>query len=62
MKIIVTGNQYEQISEPNEQEFPNLAQRIKLTIEIWNRDNPEDQRQVIISEVWPMPEPEEPET
>lgn len=58
MKIIITGNQFEEIHEPAEQDFPSLLQRISLTIEIWNRDNPEDQRQVIQSEVWPLPEPE----
>lgn len=61
MKIIVTGNQFEQIHEPAEQDHASLFQRISLTVEIWNRDNPEDQRQVIQSEVWPIPEPEPPE-
>lgn len=56
MKIIVTGNQFEAVHEPSEQEYANLLQRISLTVEIWNRDNPEDQRQVIQSEVWPLPE------
>lgn len=58
MKIIVTGNQFEAIHEPAEQEFSSLLQRVSLTVEIWNRDNPEDQRQVIQSDVWPLPEPE----
>ncbi len=58
MKIIVTGNQHEQIYEPSEEEFNGLMQRIVLTNEIHNRDNPEDQRQVIASKVWPIPEPE----
>lgn len=60
MKIIIMGNQFEQIHEPSIEEFQSLAQRISLTIEIWNRDNPDDQRQVIHSEVWPLPEPEPP--
>lgn len=58
MKIIVTGKDFEQIHDPSEQEFDSLLKRIYLTIEIWNRDNLEDQRQLIVSEVWPKPEPE----
>ena len=58
MKIIVTGNQFEVIHEPPEQEFASLFQRISLTVEIWIRDNPEDQRRVIQSDIWPLPEPE----
>lgn len=58
MKIIVTGNKFEALHEPSEHEFQSLLKRISLTVEIWNRDNPEDQRQVIQSEVWPLPEPE----
>lgn len=58
MKIIIKGNQFEQIHEPSEGEFVGLYQRVSLTNEIWNRDNPGDQRQVIQSEVWPLPEPE----
>lgn len=58
MKIIITGNQFEQILEPTTEELSSLRERVRLTVEIWNRDNPADQRQFIESEVWPIPEPE----
>lgn len=58
MKIIVIGNQFESIQEPAGEDYDSLFRRISLTVEIWNRENPEDQRQVIRSEVWPIPEQE----
>lgn len=58
MKIVITGNQFEQVLEPTGEELASLRDRARLTVEIWNRDNPADQRQVMEAEVWPIPEPE----
>lgn len=57
MKIIVLGNQHEEIFEPEELDYGGLLQRISLTNEIRNRDNPDDQCQVIQVKEWPLPEP-----
>lgn len=55
MKIIVLGNDHEVVHEPTEGEFSSLLQRVTLTNEIRNRDNPSDLRRVVTSEVWPIP-------
>lgn len=52
-KIIVTGAKYEQVHEPTETEFAELLARVNASIEIWNRERPKNQRQVITAEVWP---------
>lgn len=55
MKIIVIGKKYEQIHEPADADFAETLRRVSLTVEIWNRDRPQNQRQVKTAEVWPPP-------
>lgn len=55
MKIIVVGKKFEQIHDPAEDDFAETMRRVMLTVEIWNRDRPQNQRQVKTAEVWPLP-------
>lgn len=58
MKIVIIGDSFEQIYEPADLQFQNLLKRIKLDLEIWNRDHLSDQRELIQAEEWPLPEPD----
>ncbi len=53
MRIIVTGQKCEQIYEPEISEYAEVLRRVQLSVELWNRDRPKNQRKVIEAEVWP---------
>ncbi len=59
MKIVIKSDTYENIIECSDEESKSLLQRAQLSVELWNREHAEeDQRIVIRTPVWPLPEPE----
>ncbi len=59
MKVVITGTDHENIIDTEDQdELADMQVRAELTVAIWNRDNPSNQRQIHVVEAWPIPEPE----
>lgn len=53
MKIIVIGQKFEQVHEPLAEEFDETLRRVSLSVEIWNRERPKNQRRIIEADMWP---------
>lgn len=62
MVIVIHGTNHEQVfNASTPEDARDIANRCGLTVELWNRDNPGDLREVYIGEVWPPPAPKQPE-